>query len=63
MGKRLGRYIGGYSDRFFLPDKRNRDIIFSYRPREEAKEKIYELISDISIFMKNVDYLDMSECE
>lgn len=24
MGQRLGRYIGAYRDRFFLPDKRNR---------------------------------------
>ena len=59
MGQRLGRYIGGYRDRFFLPDKRNREIIFSYKPREGAEEKIYELISDISISMKAVDYLDM----
>lgn len=62
MGQRLGRYIGGYRDRFFLPDKRNREIIFSYKPREGAEEKIYELISDISISMKAVDYLQMPEC-
>ena len=62
MGQRLGRYIGAYRDRFFLPDKRNREIIFSYKPREGAEEKIYELISDISISMKAVDYLDMPEC-
>ena len=29
MGQRLGRYIGAYRDRFFLPDKRNRNIIYS----------------------------------
>lgn len=62
MGQRLGRYIGGYRDRFFLPDKRNREIIFSYKPREGAEEKIYDLISDISISMKAVDYLQMPEC-
>ena len=62
MGQRLGRFIGGYRDRFFVPDKRNREIIFSYKPREGAEEKIYELISDISISMKAVDYLDMPEC-
>lgn len=62
MGQRLGRYIGGYRDRFFVPDKRNREIIFSYKPRDGAEEKIYELISDISISMKAVDYLNMPEC-
>lgn len=62
MGQRLGRFIGGYRDRFFVPDKRNREIIFSYKPREGAEDKIYELISDITISMKAVDYLDMPEC-
>lgn len=33
MGQRLGRYIGGYRDRFFVPDKRNREVIYSYKPR------------------------------
>lgn len=32
MGQRLGRFIGGFRDRFFTPDKRNREIIYSYVP-------------------------------
>lgn len=59
MGKRLGRFIGGYRDRFFLPDKRNREIVYSYKPREGAEEKIYELISDICVSMKATDHLAM----
>lgn len=61
MGKRLGRFVGGYRERFFLPDKRNREVIYSYKPKEGAEEKIYELISDICISMKAADYLDMPE--
>lgn len=61
MGQRLGRFIGGFRDRFFTPDKRNRDIIYSYKPRDGAEEAIYSLISDICISMKAVDYLDMPE--
>lgn len=61
MGQRLGRFIGGYRDRFFKPDKRNREIIYSYKPREGSEEKVYELISDICISMKAVDFLDMPE--
>ena len=61
MGQRLGRFIGGFRDRFFTPDKRNREIIYSYKPREGAEEAIYGLISDICISMKAVDYLDMPE--
>ncbi len=61
MGQRLGRFIGGFRERFFTPDKRNREIIYSYKPREGAEEAIYSLISDICISMKAVDYLDMPE--
>ena len=61
MGQRLGRYIGGYRERFFLPDKRNREIIYSYKPKQGAEEKIYSLISDICISMKAADYLNMPE--
>lgn len=61
MGQRLGRSIGGFRDRFFLPDKRNREIIYSYKPRKGAEDAIYALISDICISMKAADYLDMPE--
>lgn len=61
MGERLGRFIGGYRERFFLPDKRNRDIIYSYKPKAGAEDKIYELISDICISMKAKDYLKMPD--
>lgn len=61
MGQRLGRYIGGFRDRFFIPDKRNREVVFSYKPREGAEDKIYELISDICVSMKALDHIKMPE--
>lgn len=61
MGQRLGRYIGSYRERFFVPDKRNREIVYFYKPREGAEDKIYELISDICISMKAKDHLQMPE--
>ncbi len=61
MGKRLGRFIGAYREQFFLPDKRNGAIIYSYKPKKDAEEKIYRLISDICVSMKAVDYLPMPE--
>ncbi len=61
MGQRFGRYIGGFRDRFFTPDKRNQQIVFSYKPREGAEEKIYELISDICVSMKATDNIKMPE--
>ncbi|MEY8354895.1 DEAD/DEAH box helicase [Lachnospiraceae bacterium 54-53] len=62
MGQRLGRFIGAYREQFFLPDKRSREMVYSYKLREGAEEKIYELISDIAISMKATDYLEMPEC-
>lgn len=62
MGKRLGRFISHYRNNFFEPDKRNQQMIFSYKPRDGAEEEIYRLISDITISMKSVDYLKMPEC-
>lgn len=59
MGKRLGRFITRYREAFFLPDKRNQQIIFSYKPKPDAAKRIYELISDMTISMKSVDFLDM----
>jgi len=61
MGERLGRFIGGYRDRFFKPDKRNKEIIYSYKPRDGAEESIYQLINDICISMKAVDFIDMPD--
>lgn len=59
MGERLGRFIGGFRERFFIPDKRNQQIVFSYKPKDGAEEKIYSLISDICISMKALDHLEM----
>jgi len=38
MGERLGRFIGKYRDEYFLPDKRNQQIIFSYKPKPGAEK-------------------------
>lgn len=60
-GERLGRFIGQYRTRFFQPDKRNGQVIFSYKPLPGAEQQIYKLISDITISMKSTDYLQMPE--
>lgn len=62
MGERLGRYITHYRSNFFVPDKRNQQMIFSYKPRPGAEDAIYRLISDITISMKSADFLKMPKC-
>lgn len=61
MGKRLGRFITKFREEYFVPDKRNGEVIFSYKPKHGAEEKIYEKISDITMSMKAVDHLAMPE--
>lgn len=61
MGYRLGRYITDYRKRYFLPDKTNGRVVFSYKPRPFAEEMIYQKISDMTISMRSGDYLQMPE--
>lgn len=61
LGQRLGRYISHYRNSYFTPDKRNAQIVFSYKPLPGAEEEIYKQISDITISMKSTDYLKMPE--
>ena len=62
LGKRLGRYITHYRQNYFIPDKRNGMVVFSYKPLPGAEEAIYKQIDDITISMKAEDYLDMPDC-
>ena len=61
MGERLGRFIGQYRTAYFQPDKRNGQIIFSYKPLPGAEKQIYDKISDITISMKSTDHLQMPQ--
>ena len=60
-GQRLGRTITSYRDAYFLPDKRNGAIVYTYKPRAGAEQAITERISDIAISMKAADYLTLPE--
>jgi len=61
QGERLGKRITHYRERYFEPDQRNRDHVFSYRPKPGASEAIHERISDICISMRAEDYLDLPD--
>lgn len=61
QGQRLGRFITRFRETYFVPDKKNQQIVFSYKPREGAEEQIYKRISDICISMRAEDHLKMPE--
>ncbi len=62
LGQRLGRYISHYRAAYFMPDKRNAEVIFSYKPLPGAEDAIYQRISDVTISMKSCGYLKLPEC-
>ena len=63
-GERLGRFIGKFREAYFKPAAFNpsTNIVYSYVPRFGAEEIIYKRISDITISMKALDYLNMPDC-
>ncbi|MCI5871524.1 MAG: DEAD/DEAH box helicase, partial [Streptococcus sp.] len=60
-GERLGRFIGEFRSRYFEEGRRNGNIVYEYIPMDYAESQIQDKISDITISMKALDYLDMPE--
>lgn len=58
-GERLGRFIGQYRDAFFNPGARSGAVVYDWKAKPGAKERISEKISDICLSMKAEDYLEM----
>lgn len=63
FGKRLGRFITEYRDRYFIPEDFNpaTGIVYKRRPKPGAKEMIFEKISDITVSMSAIENLDMPD--
>lgn len=61
-GARLGQFITHYRERYFTPDQRDRDRVFSYKAKNGSEAAIWARISDICVSMKAEDYLALPEC-
>ena len=63
FGKRLGRFITEYRDRYFIPEEFNpaTGIVYKRRPKPGAEEQIFEKISDITVSMSAIENLDMPD--
>lgn len=57
-GERLGEFITHYKDSYFNSDHMG----WKYTPSDVGKKIIEQKISDITIKMDSVDYLDMPDC-
>lgn len=61
QGEHLGRTIGAYRERYFIPGRRNGYVVYEWRLRAGAAERIYTCMRDISISMRAEDKLRLPE--
>lgn len=61
-GQRLGKKITHFRERYFDPDQRGRDMVYSYAPKPGADNAIRQLIGDICVSMKAEDYINLPDC-
>lgn len=58
-GERLGKYIGSYRTAYFYPGAHNGHIVYEYKLRAGAKQKIDRKLSDICLSMSKEDWLTL----
>lgn len=60
-GIRLGRTLTEYRDQYFIPGRRNGNVIYEWKPREGAKEAIFGRLKDVMVSLTAKDHLKMPE--
>ena len=60
-GERLERFVTDYRKKYFIPDKTNGHIVYSYALKPNAEREISEKISDITMSMTAAEKLKMPE--
>lgn len=60
-GKALGKTLTGYRDKYFVPDKRNAQVVFSWKLKAGAEAEIYEKLKGLCISLDSKDFLDLPE--
>lgn len=61
QGERLGKTITGFRDKYFIPGARSGHVVYEWKEKQEAENRIYEAISDIAVSMKAEDWLELPE--
>lgn len=61
QGERLGKTLTGYRERYFQPGKRNKMIVYEWKPKPGADEAIHNKLSDLCVSMRSRDWLEMPE--
>lgn len=58
-GERLEKTVTAYRRKYFVPDKMNGHIVYSYRLIEGGDQVIYDKISDVCVSMKAKEHLSL----
>lgn len=58
-GEHLGKTLTAYRDKFFSPGAHKGHIVYEWRLKPGAKDRIDKLLSDYCLSMKAVDWLNM----
>lgn len=61
QGKALGKYLTRYRDFYFIPGRRNGNIIYEWNLRQNAKEMILDRLKPLCVSMKTEDYLELPD--
>ena len=60
-GEALGKTLTGYKYSYFIPDKRNQQIVYTWKLIPGAEKKIYKKISGVCISLSSAEYLNLPE--
>lgn len=52
-GERLGRSLTAFRDKWFVPDKRNGNVIYTWALKENAESEIHQAVSDIMLTIQS----------
>lgn len=61
QGARLGKTLTAYRDKYFNPGSRKGHIVYEWRLKPGAQDRIQKQIQDICLSMKAEDWLDMPD--
>lgn len=61
QGERLGKTMTGFRDRYFTAGARSGYVVYNWKAKAEAEDKIYKAIGDIAVSMKAEDWLELPE--
>ena len=61
QGRRLGRTLGDYRRKYFVPGASRGHVVFDWRLIPGCDELIHEKLSDLCVSMRTQDWLDMPE--